>query len=69
MQKFEYVFNSLPYNTDNVSRVTQVLEGCVSANNSIQQHASGCVHLVVYLPSLMDFLKLEAAFRSAGLRK
>jgi hypothetical protein len=67
MQKFEYKFDSLPYNEVNEKRVRDVLSK-TTANYSLHRHESGCVNAVVYLPSFMEFISLEALFRSAGLR-
>jgi len=68
MQKFEYIFESLPFNKENAARVEEVIRQAMLTDFVVGQHSSGWVHAIVYLPSFEQFLNLEMVFITAGLR-
>ena len=69
MQKFVYKFDSLQHTTANEQRVRDVLGAASATNSSLARDESGCVVAVVHLPSFLEFMALEMAFRTAGLRQ
>jgi hypothetical protein len=69
MQKFVYKFDSLQYTTANEQRVRDVLNAASAKDSSLTRDESGCVIADVYLPSSIEFMALEMAFRNTGLRQ
>lgn len=68
MQKFEYLFNSIPYNKESIKPIEDVLKEIGHSDFTFQSHSSGCTLLIIHLESFMDFLALESEFMHAGLR-
>jgi hypothetical protein len=68
MNKFEYVFNSIPYSEENIKPIENVLKEIGHYEFTFQPYSTGCILLIIYLDSFMDFLALESEFMDAGLR-
>jgi hypothetical protein len=69
MLKFVYKFDSLQHTTANKQRVRDVLSAASATNSLVTRDESGCVVAVVHLPSFIEFMALEMAFRTAGHRQ